>query len=108
MTEKKNPWLVFMEDAPEVAKAYKELMGTVNKNQALDEKTKFLILVGIYSALREEDAFRHFVQEAIKAGARKEEVRAASLLPFTLGVISAEHSVPIIMEVFNQTRPSGT
>ncbi len=108
MEEKRNPWQIFMDETPEVAKAYQELIRSVNKNQALDEKTKFLILIGIYSTLREEVALRHFIGEAFKAGARKEEVQAAALLAFSVGVSSAELSLPLILDALNKIRPGKT
>jgi len=93
-----NPWQVFVDEKPEVAKAYQELMKHVNKNSVLDKKTMALIYVGVYSAIREAGALRHFVSEALKAGATKEEIEAAALLAFGVGVSSAELSLPIILE----------
>jgi alkylhydroperoxidase/carboxymuconolactone decarboxylase family protein YurZ len=93
-----NPWQVFVDEKPEVAKAYLELMKHVNENNVLDKKTISLIYVGIYSAIREAGALRHFISEAFKAGATKEEVEAATLLAFGIGVSSAELSLQIILE----------
>jgi alkylhydroperoxidase/carboxymuconolactone decarboxylase family protein YurZ len=98
MERRANPWQVFMDERPEVVKAYQELMKQVNKNDVLDKKTMALIYVGVYSAMREAGALRHFVSEAFKAGATKEEVEAAALLAFGIGVSSAELSLPIILE----------
>jgi alkylhydroperoxidase/carboxymuconolactone decarboxylase family protein YurZ len=76
-------------------------MSETNLGGALDEKTRLLILVGIFSATRDPGALRHFVGEAIKAGASKKEIEAAALLPFNIGVSSAEMSIPIIQEMFS-------
>lgn len=103
MEHRANPWQVFVDEKPEVAKAYQELMKYVNKNNALDKKTMALVYVGVYSALREEGALRHFVSEAFKAGAKKEEVEAAALLAFGVGVSSAELSLPIILECIKRS-----
>ncbi len=65
----------------------------------IEEKTRLLILVGIFSAIREPGALRHFISEAFKAGASKQEIEAASLLPFSVGVSSAEMSIQIIVEM---------
>jgi len=94
-----NPWEIFNEEKPDVVKAYQELMKHVNKNNVLDKKTMALIYVGIYSAIREAGALRHFIGEALTAGATKEEVEAAALLAFGTGVSSAELSLPIILDL---------
>ena len=94
-----SPWEVFVKERPEVVKAYREMMKNVNENNVLDEKTKALIYVGIYSTIREAGPLRHFIREALKAGATKEEVEASALLAFSLGVSSAELSLPIILDL---------
>lgn len=99
-----NPWEVFVKEKPEVVKAYQELMKHINKNDVLDNKTMALIYVGIYSTIREAGALRHFIGEALKAGATKEEVEAAALLAFTTGVSSAELSLPIILNLAEESQ----
>ena len=94
-----NPWEIFNKERPEVVKAYLEMMKHINKNNVLDKRTMALIYVGIYSTIREEGALRHFIDEALKAGATKDEVEAAALLAFSTGVSSAELSLPIILEL---------
>jgi alkylhydroperoxidase/carboxymuconolactone decarboxylase family protein YurZ len=47
MEQRVSPWEVFMEERPEVVKAYQEMMRHVNKNNVLDKKTMALIYVGI-------------------------------------------------------------
>lgn len=95
----KSVWEIFSEECPGVARAFQELSREANVGGALDEKTRLLILVGIFSTTRDPVALRHFVSEAFKAGATKEEIEAASLLPFSVGVSSAEMSIPIIVEM---------
>jgi alkylhydroperoxidase/carboxymuconolactone decarboxylase family protein YurZ len=99
MERRVSPWKIFLKERPEVAGAYQEMMKQVNKNNVLDNKTMALICVGIYSTIREAGALRHFVGEALKAGATKEEVEAAALLAFSAGVSSAELSLPIIIDL---------
>ncbi len=95
----KSVWEIFSEECPGVANAYVELSRHVNVDGALDEKTRLLVLVGIFSATRDPTALRHFVSEAFEAGATKREIEAASLLPFSVGVSSAEMSIPIIVDI---------
>jgi len=80
MEHRVNPWEVFVKETPEVVKAYQEMMKQINKDNVLDKKTLELIYVGIYSTIREAGALRHHMSEALKAGATKEEVKAAALL----------------------------
>jgi len=99
MKQEVNPWEVFLKERPEVVKAFQEMMKQINKNNVLDKKTMELIFVGIYSTIREAGALRHHIREALKAGATKEEVEAAALLAFSIGVSSAELSLPIILDL---------
>ena len=96
----KNPWQIFSEECKGVADAFQQLMKEANFGGALNEKTRFLILVGIFSATRDPGALRHFIVQAMKAGASKREIEAAALLPFNIGVSSAELSIPLIQEIF--------
>jgi len=96
----KNPWLIFCEECGGVAEAYQKMMAEATFGGVLNEKTRLLILVGIYSTTRDPVALRHFVGEAIKAGASKEEIKAAALLAFSAGISSAEMSIPIIQDAF--------
>lgn len=98
MEQRVNPWEVFMKEKPEVVKAFQEMVRQINKGDVLDKKTMELISVGIYSTIREEGALRHHIGEALKAGATKEEVEAAALMAFSVGVSSAELSLPIILD----------
>jgi len=95
----KSPWRIFSEECRGVADAFQQLMKEANFGGILDEKTRLLILVGIFSTVRDPVALRHFVGEAFKAGASKREVEAAVLLPFSVGVSSAELGIPLIVEI---------
>ena len=92
-------WEIFNEETPTVAEAYIKLSAAINEVGALDEKTRTLILVGIFSATRDPIALRHFIRTAFSVGASKEEIQSAALLAFNTGVTFAEMSVPMIKEV---------
>ncbi len=102
MSASKNPWQVFSEECSGVAGAFQNLMKEANFNEVLGVKTRLLVLVGIFSATRDPVALRHYVGEAIKAGASKREIEAAALLPFSMGVTSAELSIPLICDIFEK------
>jgi alkylhydroperoxidase/carboxymuconolactone decarboxylase family protein YurZ len=95
----KNVWEIFNEETPEAAEAYMKLSAAINQDNVLDEKTKNLILIGIYSTTRDPVALRHFVRLAFQAGASKKQIQAAALMAFNTGVSSAELSIPLIKEV---------
>jgi len=95
----KSVWEIFNDETPEVAEAYTRLSAAVNEVGGLDEKTRALILVGIFSATRDPVALRHFIRTAFNVGASKEEIQSAALLAFNTGVTFAEMSVPMIKEV---------
>jgi hypothetical protein len=49
-------------------------------------------------------ALRHFVGQAFEAGATREEVKTAALLTFSMGVSSAELSLPIILGLVEKSQ----
>ena len=49
----KSVWEIFNEECPEAAQAYVKLSEAINKDDVLDEKTRSLILIGIYSTTRD-------------------------------------------------------
>lgn len=95
----KNVWQIFMDETPEVADAWINLSQKINIDGVLDQKTMFLIRIGIYAVTRDPIALRHFVQEALKAGVSKKEIQAASLLAWGTGVTVAELAIPLILDV---------
>jgi hypothetical protein len=58
-----------------------------------------LIKVSNFSLSRDPVALRHFIQAAFQAGASKQEIEAAALIPFGTGVTFGELSIPLILEV---------
>lgn len=95
----KSVWEIFCEECPMVASAYVKLSQEISIHGGLDEKTRCLILVGIFSTIRDPGALRHFATLALKAGATKKEIESAALLAFNTGVSSAEMAVPIIAQI---------
>ena len=95
----KNVWEVFCEECPGVSEAYQKLSQVVVAHGGLDEKTRLLILIGIYSTTRDPVALRHFVSLAFKAGIPKKQIESAALLAFNTCVTNAELAIPIISEI---------
>jgi len=99
---KKSVWEIFNEECPGVADAYIKLSKEIASHECLEEKTRCLILVGIYSTTRDPVALRHIMGLAKQAGATKGEIESAALLAFNTGVTFAELSIPLIADYFNQ------
>ena len=98
----KSVWEIFNEECPSVANAYINLSKEITSHGNLEEKTRCLILVGIYSTTCDSVALRHIVGLAIKAGATRKEIESAALLAFSTGITCAELSIPLINDCFNQ------
>lgn len=92
----KNVWQIFSEETPDIADAWINLSQKINVNGVLDQKTMYLIRIGIYAVTRDPIALRHFVREAFKAGVSKKEIQAAALLAWGTGVTVAELVIPLI------------
>lgn len=95
----KNVWEIFCTECPSVSEAYMKLSQAISAHGGLDEKTRLLILVGIYSTTRDPVALRHFVGMALKAGIPKKQIESAALLAFNTGVTNAELAIPLIEEM---------
>ncbi len=95
----KNVWQIFSEETPDVVKAWTKLSEEINVDGVLDQKTVYLIRIGIYAVTRDPVALRHFIGEAFKAGVSKKEIQAASLLAWGTGVTVAELAIPLIKEI---------
>lgn len=98
-----NVWEVFSNETPEVAEAWINLSNAINIDGVLDEKTVFLIKIGVYSTIRDPVALRHFVHQALGAGASKKEIQAAALMGWGTGVTVAELSIPLIKEIVDSS-----
>lgn len=95
----KNVWQIFNDETPQVAEAWMKLSEAINIDGVLDQKTMYLVKIGIYSVTRDPVALRHFVSEALKAGVSKKEIQAAALLAWGTGVTVAELAIPLIQDV---------
>jgi alkylhydroperoxidase/carboxymuconolactone decarboxylase family protein YurZ len=98
----RNVWEVFSTECPGVSEAYMKLSQAITAHGSLDEKTRLLILIGIYSTTRDPVALHHFVGLALKAGIPKKQIEAAALMAFNTGVTNAELSIPLIEEMFKK------
>jgi alkylhydroperoxidase/carboxymuconolactone decarboxylase family protein YurZ len=96
---KKSVWEIFSTECSAVAESHIKMSQSISTHGGLDEKTRLLILVGIFSTTRDPVALRHFVGLAFKAGIPKKQIESAALLAYNTGVTYAEMSIPIIAEM---------
>lgn len=83
-----NAMDVFQKEAPEVAKAFEELIQSLSSTTGLDNKTKQLIYIALKASEGDQTALQFHVPMAKTLGATKEEVRDAILLTLTISGIT--------------------
>lgn len=82
-------FLQFVENFPDVAKAYEELGNAVHTAGPLDAKTRALVKLAISVGARLEGAVHSHVRKALEAGCTPEEIRHVALLSLpTIGLPS--------------------
>jgi len=81
-----NPMEVFQNEAPEVAVAFNGLIQSLVKSKGLDPKTKQLIYIAMKASRGDPMAVKVHVPMAKAAGATREEVVDAILMPLTTSV----------------------
>jgi alkylhydroperoxidase/carboxymuconolactone decarboxylase family protein YurZ len=100
----KNPLEAFYKEAPEVAKAFDEMVQSIRNTKGLDEKTKQLVYIGIKAALGDTTAVYYHVPMAKKSGATREEIRDSILITLTVcGLKGVGGSLPLALEVYDKT-----
>jgi len=100
MSDIPKRYLRFLENYPEVGKAY-ELMGdAVHSAGPLDNKTRALIKLSISTGARMEGAVHSHCRKAIKAGCTADEIRQAVILSLpTIGFPSMMAALSWVDEV---------
>ena len=71
---------LFMDEEPELAKAYGGMVMQVAKSSALDQKTQELAYLSVLAALRMTGGIAYHVDSAKELGATKAEVMSAVLV----------------------------
>ena len=85
MADEKLPavYRTFVNDFANVAQAHDALGKAIHEAGPLDEKTRYLVKLGISAALQSKGALRAHARRALAAGASVEEVKHAVLLSMT-------------------------
>ncbi len=102
MNDLMNPIEIFEKEAPEVAKAFDQLIDALKKNSGVDPKTKQLIYIGIKSAMGDAKAIYYHVAMAKELGATREEIKDSILISLSVcglnGVVSC---LPVALAVYD-------
>ena len=96
-----NPlWETFRDLDPEFLEAYLAFRSVPQNKGPLPQKYKELILVAINAATTHlyGPGVRRHIQNALKAGATREEILEAIQLTTVMGIHSCNLAIPILME----------
>jgi len=97
-----NSMELFQVEAPEVAKAFNNLIQAIIASKGLDEKTKQLIYIAMKAASGDETAVKFHAMMAKQLGATKAEVVDAILLSLTVsGIRGVATCLPHVVDLFD-------
>jgi len=99
----KSPLEIFQAEAPDVAKAFDDLIKAIVASKGLDEKTKQLIYIAMKASNGDVSAVNAHIPMAKKLGATKEEVVDAILLTLTVsGIRGVVSCLPEVAKYFEE------
>ncbi|MCC8423498.1 carboxymuconolactone decarboxylase family protein [Mucilaginibacter sp. UR6-11] len=103
-----NPLNLFKQEAPEVAKAFDQLISSLQSTTGLDAKTKQLIYIGIKSALGDQQAIYYHVITAKELGATRAEIVDTILITLTVcGLNGVANCLPVALSAYDQNPNEG-
>lgn len=99
-----NPLEIFNNEAPEVAKAFDQLIDSLKNTTGLDGKTKQLVYIGIKATHSDVTAIYYHVAMAKQMGATRDEIKDAILISLTVcGLSGVASCLAVALEVFDST-----
>jgi AhpD family alkylhydroperoxidase len=75
---RKSPW--YVENSPDIGKAFADFSQACNEKGVLDRKTKELLMTALACVFRCQHCTEEHIQRALAAGATKEEITEALLI----------------------------
>lgn len=94
--------MVFEKEAPEVAKAFDQLIDALKETTGLDGKTKQLVYIGIKAALGDSKAIYYHVAMAKALGATRDEIKDTILVTLTVcGLNGVTNCLPVALAAFD-------
>ncbi len=95
----------FLDQYPDIGRAYTELGDAVHNAGPLDSKTRALIKVAISGGARLEGGFHSHVRKAIQVGASKDELQHIALLALpTIGFPSMMALLTWIEDIYKDDK----
>lgn len=85
--QSKNPFVVLQKEAPQVSRAFTDLISAVSSAGGLDGKTRQLIFIGIKASQGDASAVAAHVPMAKSEGASREEILGTILMTLTVSGI---------------------
>ncbi len=99
----KNPIEIFQKEAPEISKAFDDLIQKIKQLKGLDEKTKHLIYIAIKVSQGDFLAVKFHVPMAKKLGATRDEIKCAILLTLTTsGLKGITSCLPEALRIYDE------
>lgn len=96
----KNPLDIFKEEAPEIQKAYAEVINQLILSNGLDAKTKQLVYIAMKVVTDDKNAVKFHVPMAKAAGATRDEIKEVILLSLTVnGLKGISHFLAEALEI---------
>lgn len=92
---------VFMREAPEHARAWGAMVGSVAESSALDKKTAALAYLAVLAAQRLEGGLRFHVRAAKQSGASRAEVISAILIGLPAVGLGVTHALPAAIAAYD-------
>ena len=92
---------VFLQEAPQHAKAWGDVVQGLSGASVLDEKTSALAYLAVLAVLRLESGVPFHVLQAKKAGATREEVISAVLLGLPAAGNAVTQSLPAVLAAYD-------
>ena len=96
-----NAFQVFLDEAPEHAKAWMSAVQGLDQASALDKKTEELAYLAVLAAQRLTSGIPFHVQSAKRHGASREEIIAAVLIGLPAVGNAVIQSLPVALEAFD-------
>lgn len=97
-----NAFQTLMNEAPEHAQAWGNMVQGLGSASALDKKTSALAYLAVLSALRLESGIPFHVQAAKGAGATREEVISAVLVGLPAAGHGITQALPIAVTAYDE------
>ena len=93
---------------PAVMEAFWRLHKQTTAPAALDRKTKELIALSISVAMRCDDCIAHHVSDALKAGAKRDEIcdalAVATMMTGGVGLVYSAHAIEVVDQLLDQAQ----